>query len=203
MAAAPSTASPTSWNPAVPPPPVTGAAVGIGLNDGVGGGDVVGLGVGLSLGVGLPVGELLLLAVLVAVEVGVGVALAVGRYPVREEEGVGSPPVPPEVQAASATQASTVMRPQPTAVSLSRCAVHAMAVRPLIEPPRVLGNDHFPVASRRNRRRKETARPTFAADRDRAKNSSGGKTRTTITVSPGCGANLQWRAQHRNITLVR
>jgi hypothetical protein len=198
MAAAPSTASPTSWNPAVPPPPVTGAGgyeVYAGLGDG--------LGVGVWLGVGLALGEVLLLAVLVAVEVGVGVALAVGRYPVREEEGVGSPPVPLEVQAASATQASTVMRPQPTAVSPSRCAVHAMAVRPLIEPPRVLGNDHFPVAGRRNRHRKETARPAFAGDRDRARNSSGGKTRTTITVSPGCGANLQWRAQHRNITLVR
>jgi hypothetical protein len=31
MAAPPSTAIPVSWNPAVPPPPVTGAAVGYGL----------------------------------------------------------------------------------------------------------------------------------------------------------------------------
>jgi hypothetical protein len=56
----------------------------------------------------------------------------------------------PDVQAESATQASTVVRPQPTAVSRTRCDVHAMAVPALIEPPRVLGNDHFPDAGRRN-----------------------------------------------------
>jgi hypothetical protein len=55
-----------------------------------------------------------------------------------------------DVQAESATQASMVVRPQPTTVSRIRCDVHAMAVRALIEPPRVLGNDHFPVAGRRN-----------------------------------------------------
>jgi hypothetical protein len=43
----------------------------------------------------------------------------------------------PEVQAESATQASMVVRPQPTTVSRTRCDVHAMAVRALIEPPRV------------------------------------------------------------------
>ncbi len=170
MAAPPSTASPASWNPAVPPPPVTGAG-GYEVYEGVGAGG--GLVVGLWLGVGLSLGEVLLLAV----GLGVGVALAVGRYPVIEEEGVGSPPVPLEVQAESATQVSTVMRPQPTAVNLSRCAVHAMAVRPLIEPPRALGNDHFPMAIRRNRRRKETARPAFAADHAQAMNSSRENTR--------------------------
>jgi hypothetical protein len=59
-----------------------------------------------------------------------------------------------EVQAESATQASMVVRPQPKTVSRTRCDVPAMAVRALIEPPGVLGNDHFPVAGRRNRRRK-------------------------------------------------
>jgi hypothetical protein len=59
-----------------------------------------------------------------------------------------------DVQAESATQASTVVKPQPTAVCLTRCAVHAMAVRAFIEPPHALGNHHFPEADRRNRRPK-------------------------------------------------
>jgi hypothetical protein len=56
-----------------------------------------------------------------------------------------------EVQAESATQASMVVRPQPATVSRTRCDVHAMAVRALIEPPCGPGNDHFPVARGRNR----------------------------------------------------
>lgn len=153
MATPPSTASPASWNPAVPPPPVTGASVGTGLNEG--------LGVGLASDVGLwladsdgtgdslvlwlaGLSEVPALAVLVAEEVA---PLAVG-----ENTDVGG--VLDPVQAESATQASMVVRPQPTAVSLTRCAVHAMAVRVLIEPPHALGNDHFPAAGRRNRHRK-------------------------------------------------
>jgi urease accessory protein UreE len=86
----------------------------------------------------------------VAVEVALEVALelALGE-PLNTVTGV-----PLEVQAESATQAIMVVRPQPTAVYRTRCDVHAMAVRTLIEPPHALGNDHFPVAARRNRRRK-------------------------------------------------
>jgi hypothetical protein len=83
----------------------------------------------------------------VAVEVALELALAEPLNTVTEEEL-------PEVQAESATQAIMVVRPQPTAVYRTRCDVHAMAVRTLIEPPHALGNDHFPVAARRNRRRK-------------------------------------------------
>jgi hypothetical protein len=156
MAAPPSTASPASWNPAVPPPPVTGAAVGygvyVGLGDGVTSG--VGLSVGDSDGVGdwlalslaLALAEVLALAVLVAVAVELAEPLALGGKIDTDEEG----PLPPPVQAASETHASAAIRPQPT-VSLTRCAVHAMAVRALIRPPRAPGNDHFPVADRRNR----------------------------------------------------
>jgi hypothetical protein len=85
------------------------------------------------------------LAVLVAVELAVELAPAEGMY-----VDAGGVEAGPEVQAESATQASMVVRPQPTTVSRTRCDVHAMAVRALIEPPRVLGNDHFPVADRRN-----------------------------------------------------
>jgi hypothetical protein len=114
-----------------------------------------------------------LLAVLLAVAVELAEPLAEPVKSVSDAEGL-----PPPVQAESATQASTVIKPA-AAVSLTRCAVRAMAVRAFIEPPHALGNDHFPVASRRNRRRTET-----------------------ITVSPGRGANRQWRAHHRNIRLL-
>ena len=160
MAAPPSTASPASWNPAVPPPPVTGAAVGTNeVNEGLGDGldDGVGDGVGLSPldAAGLcevfGLSEVPPLAVLVAELV---TEEETDADPVTVGENTdGGEEVPPDVQAESAKKATTVMRPQPTAVSLARCAVHAMAVRAFIEPPHALGNDHFPVASRRNRRR--------------------------------------------------
>ena len=159
IAAPPSTASPASWNPAVPPPPVTGAPLGTGLGDGLGDGLP---GLGLSDADGLAE-ELALSDELV-------VALAEVRSHLRSTRRCRSrstltvtEPLTVgdrvdhrrrveglEVQAESATQASMVVRPQPTTVSRTRCDVHAMAVRALIEPPRVLGNDHFPVAGRRN-----------------------------------------------------
>jgi len=154
MAAPPSTASPASWKPAVPPPPVTGASVGNVLNAGLGARLVSGVGLPVSDSAGLSavpaLAEALALALAVALAVLVAVAepLTVGEYTAAGEvEGL-------DVQAESTTQASMVVRPQPTAVSLTRWAVHAMAVRAFIEPPHALGNHHFPVADRRNRRRK-------------------------------------------------
>ena len=166
IAAPPSTARPPSWNPAVPPPPVTGAPLGTGLGEGLG--DGLGLGLGLVLAEALA--EAVSLAVLLAVEVALSEPLALGGNKEAEEEGV----VGLDVQAESATQASTVVRrPQPTAVSRTRCAVRAMAVHALIEPPRALGNDHFQVADRRNRcrKRKSTAGPLVAdrSDGERAR----------------------------------
>ena len=156
MAAPPSTASPASWKPAVPPPPVTGASVGIGLGEGLGNGLSEGEALSLADSDGL-VEELSLageLAVVLSEEP------AEGDKTVTDEEGLPDDEALPDdeglpdgVQAESATQAS-IVRPQPTAVSLTRCAVHAIAVRALIGPPHTPGNDHFPVAGRRNRRRK-------------------------------------------------
>src|SRR5580693_9620435 len=160
IAAPPTTASPASWNPAVPPPPVTGAAVGIGLGDGLGEGSGLGLSDADGLAEALALSDELALAlslvlslaleldeaVLVAVEVTPAEPPAVGR----NVDGGVDVMEGPEVQAESTRQASMVVRPQPTTVSRTRCDVHAMAVRALIEPPRVLGNDHFPVAARRN-----------------------------------------------------
>jgi hypothetical protein len=161
IATPPSTTAPTSWNPAVAPPPVTGAPMGAELDDGLEAGwglalcDVDGLalvlaladelGLVLVLALVLVRGEEPPLAVLVAVELTVELVPAEGM----NVDG-GGVEAGLEVQAESATQASMVVRPQPTTVSRTRCDVHAMAVRALIEPPRVLGNDHFPVAARRN-----------------------------------------------------
>jgi hypothetical protein len=134
MAAPPSTASQASWNPAVPPPPVTGAAVGIGL----------GLGDGLCVGEALwladsdELAEVLSLAEELVEVPPLVVLPALGDSKDSDEVGVPVPvlvPVPDPVQAESATQASMVIRPQPTAVSLTPCAVPAMAVRALIGPP--------------------------------------------------------------------
>ena len=171
IAPPPSTASPASWNPAVPPPPVTGAPMGAGLDDGLGEGCGLVLvdADGLALVVALALADELVLVLVLALadELALALALVLVRgevpplaVPVAVElvpaegmnvDGGGVDVVAePEVQAERATQASMVVRPQPTAVSRTRCDVHAMAVRALIEPPRALGNDHFPVAGRRN-----------------------------------------------------
>jgi hypothetical protein len=133
----------------VPPPPVTGAAVGIGLNEGLGDGLAEGLGLGDADGLGEELTLTLVdglaevvTPVAVTVTLTVTPSLTVGdRIVTGTVEGL-------DVQAESATQASMVVRPQPTTVSRTRCDVPAMAVRALIEPPGVLGNDHFPVAGR-------------------------------------------------------
>src|SRR6185437_13507524 len=77
MAASPATRSSVSWNPAVPPPPVTGAAVGTWVTVSVG----VGVGVGVvaavaavAVGVTVTVG----VTVVVTVCVACGVAVEVG-----------------------------------------------------------------------------------------------------------------------------
>jgi hypothetical protein len=187
----------------VPPPPVTGAALGTGLGDRLGEGSGLGLSDGDALAEALALSDELALAlslalalgldeaVLVAVELAPAEPLVVGR----NVDG-GGVEAEPEVQAESATQASMAVRPQPTTVSRTRCDVPAMAVRALIEPPRVLGNDHFPVAGRRNRRRKgKRAAGLWSLT------ASAGKTSVALTASPGCATNRQWRAHHRNIRL--
>jgi hypothetical protein len=167
MAAPPMIASPASWNPAVPPPPVTGAPTGTELADGLGDGLMLvltlteGLGDGLMLvltlteGLGAGVvasvvtsfGEIETLAETdtLTETLALTLALALGEntLPVEVEE--------PDVQAETATQAKTASRPPPmaprfapTAVRFApmaprraRCAIHEMAVRATIGPPHV------------------------------------------------------------------
>src|SRR5712692_8626524 len=56
IAAPPRPKSRASWNPAVPPPPVGGAAVGNGLADGLGVADALGVADGDADGVALALG---------------------------------------------------------------------------------------------------------------------------------------------------
>jgi hypothetical protein len=141
----PMTRSEACWNPAVPPPPVAGAAVGAGLavglglaeGDGLGvaerEGLVVGLGLGLELGLGLGLGLVL------------GELLAeldpVADEPAEDDdEGVGSAPddgVPEH--AAMAREASRVTMPQPTAASLVLDPVPVTVLRTFMEPPHASG----------------------------------------------------------------
>jgi hypothetical protein len=136
MAAPPSTASQVSWNPAVPPPPVTGASVGIGLGEGLG--EALWLADSDELAEGFPLAEELCEVPPPKASLVPDEPLAEGDNTVTDEEGLVDPvlvPVPDEVQAESAMQASMVIRPQPTAVSLTRGVVHALPVRALIGPP--------------------------------------------------------------------
>jgi hypothetical protein len=136
----PMTSSEACWNPAVPPPPVAGAAVGTGLavglgvTEGDGLGVVVGEGdglvVGLGVGLGLPLGEPL------------GETVDVADAPAEDEdEGVGSAPedgVPEHAE--TVTETSTVKMPQPTAASsLPLSLVPATVPRTFMEPPHASG----------------------------------------------------------------
>ena len=169
---------------------------GLGEGDGLGLSDADGLAEALALSDELALALSLVLSLELdeepplAVLVTPAEPLAVGR---NVDGGVEEEP---EVQAESATQASMVVRPQPKTVSRTRCDVPAMAKRALIEPPGVLGNDHFPVAGRRNRRRKGKRVAGLSS-----LTASAGKTSGALTGSPGCAANRQWRAHHRNIRL--
>jgi len=128
----------------VPPPPVAGAAAGIGradllrVDDGVDDGDAEGLGVVLGVvalvvrpgeagGVadGVPAGEN-------------GVSVAVGEGVAEGEDGV---------QAETDAEASMTSMPPPIAVSLALSASPAMVARSFMEPPHASARWHtrFPV----------------------------------------------------------
>jgi hypothetical protein len=139
----PMTRSEVCWNPAVPPPPVAGAAVGAGL--------AVGLGLTEGDGLGVVEGEGLGLGLVVGLELGLGLGLVLGELlgeldPVADEpvedddEGVGSAPEDgvPE-HAAMAREASRVTMPQPTAASLVLDWVPVTVLRTFMEPPHASG----------------------------------------------------------------
>jgi hypothetical protein len=130
----PMTRSEACWNPAVPPPPVTGAAVGTGLAVGLGVTEGDGLGVGdglVVLGLGLTLGGLL------------GETDAVADALAEDEDGgavVGSAPEDGDPEhAETVTEASTVKMPQPTAASHALNLVPATVLRTFMEPPHASG----------------------------------------------------------------
>jgi hypothetical protein len=141
----PMTRSEVCWNPAVPPPPVAGAAVGAGLavalglaeGDGLGvvEGEGLVVGLGLELGLGVELGLVLVLGELL------GELDPVADEPVEDDdEGVGSAPEDgvPE-HAAMAREASRVTMPQPTAASLVLDRVPVTVLRTFMEPPHASG----------------------------------------------------------------
>jgi hypothetical protein len=162
IAATPSPSSRASWNPAVPPPPVGGAAVGNGLGDGLGDGDVdagdgdregLGDGLGVSEGLALALGE----ALGEALALGLALAEALG-----EAEDVGSAPEDvADVQAERVTEASMAKMP-PTAASLALNPVPAGVVRTFMEPPHAPGKwqPGFPDPASETHIGREIAWPT-------------------------------------------
>ena len=141
-----------SWNPAVPPPPVAGGAVGIGLVEGLpvtagdadGGTEVLAEGVaeglteGLALARGLPTP-----AVRLDDAAGAGEAPRAGEEVGSATEGeddVGRAADDEDVvQAEIAAEASMATMPQLAAVSLAPSPVPAVVVRTFIEPPLASG----------------------------------------------------------------
>lgn len=114
-----------SWKPAVPPPPVAGAAVGNALGDGLGDGDGDADTDGLAEGLGVS----LALAEAVAVALGVGEPVAPGDNEDPAEGGEDP------VQAETVAEASMVMVPQPRMVSLARSPLPATALPTFMDPP--------------------------------------------------------------------
>lgn len=133
------TRSEACWNPAVPPPPVAGAAVGAGL--------AVGLGVTEGDGLGVVDGDGEGDGLVVALGLGLGLALgepdAVADPLTEDEAGaevVGSAPDEGDPEhAETVTEASTVKMPQPTAASLALGLLPPTVLRTFMEPPHASG----------------------------------------------------------------
>ena len=113
-ASTPRQKSRTSWNPAVPPPPVAGAAAGKGLADGLGDGDGLPIGV---VAAGLAVGAVALAVGVVLLSEAVGVA---GGVPPGENAVGADDGGPPPVQAETDRETNIAKMTQPRAVPRKR-----------------------------------------------------------------------------------
>jgi hypothetical protein len=203
-AAPPRAKSRASWNPAVPPPPVAGAAVGSGLADGLGAADVgascvaVCVTDGDSEALALSLAELLAvlpdeLAVLPDEIVDVGEADPAGENEVGTAEGVDP------AQAETAAEASMVMVLQPMTANLALSHVPAMVVRTFMEPPHASGRcrSPFPVPAPETGSRKLKRDPAAAAPAE----DGSPETATAIKVRPTDGTGTRWPGQPWNIRL--
>lgn len=126
IAATPSPKSRASWNPAVPPPPVGGAAVRNGLAAGLRVADGLAEGLALALGV-------LTLAVPLGRIVGVAEALLAGENVVGVAEGEDAE------QAETDAEASMVNAAQLAAVILALSPAPTVVVRIFMGPPHASG----------------------------------------------------------------
>jgi len=133
-AAPPRAKSSASWNPAVPPPPVAGAAAGSALDDGLGstdfdseglgatGCDPGGLALGIAVGLRVPLGK----------PVGIGEMVPAGE---NEDDGDGAADgVDPE-QPETAAEAIMAMVAQPITVNPALSPIPAAVMRAFMEPP--------------------------------------------------------------------
>ncbi len=139
---APRASSRVFWKPAVPPPPVTGAAVGNGLAVGLGDGEGEGVGDGVGdvrARVGDGLGEGLGEAEALALGEALGESVGVAEVPTEGEDVGSAPEDVDDVQAVMLTEARMVKMPQPRAASLTRCLVPARVVRTFMEPPHASG----------------------------------------------------------------
>jgi hypothetical protein len=179
IAAAPRPKSGASWNPAVPPPPVAGAAVTTGLADWLGVADPAAEGLALALGV-------VALAVLLGRLAGVVEAAPEGDNEVGVVDGKDCEGREPE-QAETDKDASMVKVAQPT-VSLALGLVPMMVVRifmDLLMPPEDGG------CVSRSRYRKGNRGPVRRVP--------GGP--AAIKIKHIDGADMQWQVHHWNIRL--
>lgn len=147
-----------SWNPAVPPPPVAGAAVRNGLADGlcVADGDADGLGVADGLAEGLT----LVLGV-VAPAVPLGRIVIVAEPVTAGENGVGVGEGEDVVQAETDAETSMVKVAQPTTVNLALSPLPMMVVRIFMRPPHASGRwrTRFPVPASEEKSRPARSLP--------------------------------------------
>jgi hypothetical protein len=146
IAATPSPKSRASWNPAVPPPPVGGAAVRNGLAAGLRVAD--GLAEGLALALGVLTLAVLTLAVPLGRIVGVAEALLAGENVVGVAEGEDAE------QAETDAEASMVNAAQLVAVSLALSPAPTVVVRIFMGPPHASGRlrTRSPVPHRKRNR---------------------------------------------------
>lgn len=132
IAAAPRPKRGASWNPAVPPPPVAGAAVTTGLADRLGVADWRGVADPWADGLTLALGG-------VTPAVPLGGLLGVAEPVPAGENGVGVAEGEDPVQAETDAEASMAKVAQPTTVNLALSPVPMMVVRIFTGPPHASG----------------------------------------------------------------
>ena len=155
-----------SWNPAVPPPPVAGAAVANGLADGLCVADGLGVADGLCVADDLAEG-LSLVPGAPAVPLGRIVTVAEPVTAGENEVGVGEGE--DVVQAETDAETSMVRVAQPTRVNRALSPLPMMVVRIVMRPPHASGTwrTRFPVPASEEKLRPARSLPAHVEGRSR------------------------------------